>query len=680
MSFAHCAKVMVVGNPNVGKSLIFGHLTDQYVTVSNYPGTTVTLTRGRMKLTDDASILVIDTPGVNNFLPTSEDEAVTRDIVMDMAPEAVVVQVIDTKNLQRGLFLTLQLCEMGWRGVVALNMWDEAQQAGYTVDVARLSTVFGVQFVPTTAIRKEGIEALKNAECRFLHYHLVYPPAIESAVAKLTGLLPASTITARALALMVLAVGTGPLACFATLSPHERQQMDAIRGETREALQADILTVINETRAREAEKISHSVLQRTAQRKARPLWEKSESLSTHPVWGFAMLIAILYALYLFVGVLGAGTLVGWCEKGLFNNIVNPSAIRASDWLLPFPHRHVVEEGSIVPEYTFTATLTAGEGVCRFLHDFLVGQYGAITMALTYGLAIILPVVLTFFLAFGILEDLGYLSRLSILLNRLFRVMGLNGKAVLPMVLGLGCDTMATVTARILETRKERMIVTFLLALAVPCSAQLAVIMVLLAASGLGFKGIIIWLTIIALTMLIAGAAASRLIPGDDNPLILEVPPFRIPELRNIVMKTLARVEWYIWEVIPVFLIGTAALFLLDEIGMIHKLEKLLHPLVVYWLGLPEQAAQTILMGFFRRDYSAAGFIHLAKDGMLSQAQILVGMTTITLFVPCIANALVMIKEQGIKVAIAMIAIILTIAFGMGGLLYRLLEWIPWLVK
>lgn len=674
---------MLVGNPNVGKSLIFGHLTDQYVTVSNYPGTTVTVSRGCMKLADGPSRLVIDTPGVNNFVPTSEDEAVTRDIVVDTIHETGLIQVIDAKNLQRGLFLTLQLCEMGAHGIVALNMWDEARQAGYIVDTARLQELFGVAFLPTVAIRGQGMEDLKTADYAPFRHALVYPPAVEAAITRLAEELPAAGIPSRALALLVLADEGKAVSLLRTLPVHQLERIKAIRDETSQALHADLTTVINQTRMSQAEYITQAVLRRSdiaPTGKRSRWWEKSESISTHPVWGFALLMAILYAMYLFVGVLGAGQLVGLCEEGLFNRFVNPLAIHALDWLLPFPHQHDSEDGHVVQEYRFSGELSTGQKVCRFVHDMLVGQYGAITMALTYGLAIIFPVVLTFFLAFGLLEDLGYLSRLSILLNRMFKVMGLNGKAVLPMVLGLGCDTMATVTARILETRKERMIVTFLLALAVPCSAQLAVVMVLLAISGMGIKGILVWLAIITATILLAGAVASRVIPGDDNPLILEIPPFRKPELRNIAMKTLARVEWYIWEVIPVFLIGTLCLFLLAETGMLQRLEKLLHPLVVHWLGLPEQTAQTILMGFFRRDYSAAGFIQLAKDGLLTPAQILVGVTTITLFVPCIANALVMVKEQGLKVATLMFAIIITIAFGVGGLLYRLLEWMPWLIQ
>jgi ferrous iron transport protein B len=313
---------------------------------------------------------------------------------------------------------------------------------------------------------------------------------------------------------------------------------------------------------------------------------------------------------------------------------------------------------------------------RFFHDFLVGEYGLVTMALTYALAIIFPVVVTFFLMFGFLEDLGYISRLSILLNRVFKIMGLNGKAVLPMILGLGCDTMATVTARILDTRKERIITTFLLALGVPCTAQIAVVMALMQRGNLGYFGLFIWAFIVLLTMFVSGILASRLVSEDNNPLILEIPPLRIPLLRNILLKTMARVEWYIKEIIPVFVLGTAVLFTLQELHLLEKIERLFKPLVKNWLGLPQEASQAILMGFFRRDYGAAGFLTMFEQGLLNKKQILVGLITITLFVPCIANLLVIIKERGWKMACQIFVIIVVIAFGVGGLVHRLLLVLP----
>jgi ferrous iron transport protein B len=288
------------------------------------------------------------------------------------------------------------------------------------------------------------------------------------------------------------------------------------------------------------------------------------------------------------------------------------------------------------------------------------------MAMTYAVAIVLPVVGTFFIAFGILEDSGYLPRLAFMVDRFFRVIGLNGKAVLPMVLGLGCDTMATLTSRILETRKERVLVTLLLALAVPCSAQLGVILGML--SGLSWKATAIWAGVILLVMFLVGFLYSRLFPGKRSDFVLEIPPMRLPQLSNILTKTVARIEWYLREAVPLFVIGTLVLFILDKAHALEGIETAMAPIVTGLVGLPREAAGSFLIGFLRRDYGAAGLFMLARQGALDPIQIVVSLVTITLFVPCIANFLIIIKERGVKTALAITGFIVPFAFIVGGVL------------
>ena len=235
---------------------------------------------------------------------------------------------------------------------------------------------------------------------------------------------------------------------------------------------------------------------------------------------------------------------------------------------------------------------------------MAGQYGLISMGLTYAVAIILPIIVTFFLAFSILEDSGYLPRLAVVFNRLFRMIGLNGKAVLPLILGFGCDTMATLTTRILATRKERLIAILLLALGIPCSAQLGVILGLLA--GLSWKATLIWVAVVAGTILMVGFISSRLLPGDGSDFILEIPPLRMPSPSNIGLKTLSRVEWYLKEAVPIFLVGTLILFAADRTGALLAAQTFLEPVVVGVLDLPREATEAFIIGFLRRDFGAAG--------------------------------------------------------------------------
>jgi ferrous iron transport protein B len=360
--------------------------------------------------------------------------------------------------------------------------------------------------------------------------------------------------------------------------------------------------------------------------------------SMHPVYGLPVLLVVLYLVYQFVGVLGAGTAVNFLEKTVFGGYLNPWSVKIVDFVFPVP----------------------------FIHDLLVGDYGLITMALTYSIAIVLPIVGFFFIAFGILEDSGYLPRLAVMVNKTFKIMGLNGKAVLPMILGLGCDTMATLTTRILETKKERMLVTLLLALGVPCSAQLGVVLGMV--SGISGLATIIWIGTVVLVMLLVGYLGAKVIPGEPSDFVLELPPIRVPQLTNILVKTLARVEWYLKEAVPLFILGTFILFVGHKIGALEYIQKLTDPLVVGLLGLPSKAAEAFVIGFLRRDYGAAGLFVMQKQGMLDPIQVVVSLVVITLFVPCIANFFMMVKEQGMKVALYMVAFIFPFAFGVGGVL------------
>jgi ferrous iron transport protein B len=357
-----------------------------------------------------------------------------------------------------------------------------------------------------------------------------------------------------------------------------------------------------------------------------------------PLTGLPILALVLYVVYLFVGVFGAQTLVGLVEHRLFGQVINPAATALADRFLPW----------------------------AAARDFLVGPYGLVTMGLTYAIAIVLPVVATFFLVFGWLEDSGYIPRLAVFSDRIFRVMGLNGKAVLPMVLGLGCDTMATMTTRILGTPKERLIAVLLLALGIPCSAQLATILGILG--GISFWALLTLFSVVVVQMFVVGFLAARVLPGERSDFIMELPPLRLPTMRNLALKTLLRIRWYLWEAVPLFLIGTVLLFALDKTGLLPRIVAAGRPVVTGLLGLPAESAQVFIMGFLRRDYGAAGLFQLAHAGQLSATQSVVALTVMTLFVPCVANFLMMIKEQGLKPALAILVFVTTVALSTGTVL------------
>ncbi len=750
------ASLILVGNPNVGKSVIFGLLTGRYVTVSNYPGTTVEVTRGTASglASDGRTVRVIDTPGINTLLPQSEDERVTRDIVLERDEQqgASLVQVGDAKNLPRALLLTLQLAEMGVPFVLCLNMHDEANSRGITIDFDSLSSRLGVPVFPTVATRREGLEQLRQGVLAAVPSSLGvdcvrYDPRIEEEVAAILSLMPETGISRRSLALMVLA-GDATLTEWLSsrVAPEALAAIEASCRRLREAFSRSVAYVINQQRMKIASSMAAAVMKghrvSAADGTVRRVMNTVGSLSMHPVLGFGILAGVLYIMYLFVGVFGAGTAVDWLETGVFGkNLATLSMSVAPDGAvtpLAAPPGHDqrltledvtrLDDGDVrvrvqaesrgdsgwepetalaprfyVPQGSGEVSAVSDLGQGRYettyhpagtgsakleadlwsgwinpalysffmafipfalVRDAIVGPYGLMTMGVTYAIAIVLPIVTTFFFAFSILEDSGYLPRLAIMLNRIFRVIGLNGKAVLPMVLGLGCDTMATLTTRILETRKERTIVIMLLALGVPCSAQLGVILGMLA--GLSWKAALVWTGVVAGVIVLVGWLSSIIIPGDSSDFIMEIPPIRVPALANIATKTMARIEWYLKEAVPLFLLGTLILFVADRVHLLTMLEHALSPLITGVLDLPGRATEAFVIGFLRRDFGSAGLYRLAEQGLLDPIQVVVSLVTVTLFIPCIANFFMIVKERGMKVALLIAAIIFPFAVLVGG--------------
>ena len=628
--------IALVGTPNVGKSVVFSLLTGKYANVSNYPGTTVEVYRGAF-LDGKVAREVVDTPGVTSLVPRSEDESVARDILL-AGRDTIVLQIADAKNLERNLVLTTQLAELGLPMVLAVNMIDEAGSAGISVKTDLLSELVGVPVVATAATEKRGIAKLIQSveAARPPHLNVHYDAKITQAVAKIVQLLPSSIERKEALALMLLSDDPPLKARLHHQYPSlDMEEIDRVIRNTQKHFRRPLSYVINWSRRQTVQEL----LTRTVRHDAIRIPSVSEwlgNIAQHPVFGVPLLLIILYLVKVIAGDIGAGICVDFIETTVFGKFINPGAV----WLA----QHVVP--------------------WQWLQELLVGEFGLVTMGLTYAIAIVLPVVGFFFIIFGILEDTGYLPRLAVMVNKIFRAMGLSGKAVLPLVLGLGCDTMATLTARILDTKKERIIATLLLALAIPCSAQLGVILGILGEmSGSAFA---VYVGVIVMQLFVVGFAASKILPGGRSDFLLDIPPFRIPRLGNLVAKTLYRLAWYLKEAVPLFLLGTFVLFLFDKLHLLAAIEHVASPIVTRFLGLPQKATQAFIMGFLRRDYGAAGINALFEQDMLTIAQTLVSLVVITLFVPCIANVFVIIKEQGLAKAAAIVSFVFAYAIVAGG--------------
>lgn len=727
-------RITLVGNPNVGKSVIFGYLTGRYTIVSNYPGTTVEVSRGEMRF-GGRDYEVVDTPGTNSLDPQSEDERVTRDILLSEPPD-ILIQVADVKNLRRTLLLTSQLAELGRPMLLVLNLMDEARQRGITVDRAAISETFGIPVVETVAPYGEGLSDLSKALGRASVPKNPLAPEEAAHVAAEAGAVASSgsmVAVAGAPALATMAGVTGfslsadaelrraqwvddAVGAFKTVQPrtvfdaadsiatriwfvlllmglvalaHTEvgslvgwptvytllqgaiQQVSAPVTAALSGVLAPLATLLvgipNEEGIYEfglLHALAHFVTVIAPVvvpffvliRRSRRFADNFGIWTRDPVLGAPILLTVLVLVYEFVGFIGAQTLVGTLEEGIFNQYLNPG-LRA---LIPVGIVHDLLVGSPADDYRT--------------------DYGLVSVGLTYSVAIVLPVVGTFFIAFGLLEDSGYLPRLAILGDRIFRLMGLNGKAILPMVLGLGCDTMATMTTRILGTPKERLIATILLALGVPCSAQLGVILGISA--GISPVATLVVLGVVVSQMLLVGYLSSKVIRGEPSPFLFEIPPIRVPVVKNVAVKTWFRIKWFLREAVPLFILGTLILFLLDRIRVpfvtasvsgIDAIEWIFRPVVTGLLSMPPETAKVFILGFLRRDYGAAGLFDMAKDGFLSVQQLVTAMIVMTLFVPCIANFFVMIKEQGARKAFAILGFITPFAIAVGAVVSYVLR-------
>ena len=643
------ARVLLVGTPNVGKSVLFNALSGLYATVSNYPGTTVEISRGQCTV-GDRTLDLIDTPGLYSLRPLSEDERVARQYLLEQ-PADTVVHVIDAKNVDRMLALTLQLQEAGLPVVLVVNMMDEAERQNVSIDIQRLAGALDIPVIGAAATVGRGIPELRQILANSVHPSPLAKPVVKyldpieralGEVAALCGeIFDAQPLSRRTLSLLYLMDDSDIMGLVEQqASPDVRARAAEISQHLKQQLSAPVEYHVALALKQAAQRLASVAVRDTAPDEG--FGATLSRLMMRPLTGFPILILVVYfGLYQFVGRFGAGTAVDFLEGAVFGRYITPLL---ESWV-----------GGIVP--------------WEPLRDLFVGEFGLLTLGVRYALALILPIVTFFFLVFAIIEDTGYLPRLAMLVDRMFKRVGLSGRAVIPIVLGLGCDTMATVVTRTLPTRRERLIATLLLALVVPCSAQLGIIMALLAGRPASMA---IWAGVMLAVFALVGTAAARILPGERPSFYMELPPLRLPQISNVLAKTLSRVIWYLREVIPLFLLASLLIWLLRLSGLFDRLVGLLRG-PVRWIGLPTETAQVFLFGFFRRDYGAAGLFDLQKAGVLNGVQLTVASIALTLFLPCIAQFLINVKERGWRAGLGISAFVLVFSFSVAWVVWQVLH-------
>jgi len=567
-------KILLIGNPNVGKSALFSRLTGVNVIASNYPGTTVELTKGRL-IIEGEKVEIIDVPGTYTLKPSSPAE----EVAVSMLEEGdVVINVVDATNLERNLNLTMQLIERKIPMVVALNMWDDTKHKGIKIDVKKLEDILGVPVVPTCAVTGEGIKDL-----------------------------------------------------YVKLKSAKVGRVEYEKGEQWHKI-GDII--------HEVQNLFH---------RHHTLWERLGDASIKPVTGIPIALIMAFLVFKIIRLIGEG-LIGYIFEPLFENLWAPLMMKISSFLGPGSFIHNVFIGKLI------------EGRIDFVESM-----GLLTTGLFVPIAMVLPYVFSFFLILSFLEDSGYLPRLGVLVDTLMHHLGLHGLAIIPMFLGLGCNVPGALATRVLETKRERFIAATLMAIAVPCMAQIAMIVGLVGRLGAHALGLVFGTLFIV--WIILGILQNLIIKGDSPEIFVEIPPYRLPYFSALFKKVWMRIKWFVSEAVPFVMLGVLIVNILYALGVIKFAGRIVSPLVTGILGLPEEAVAALIVGFLRKDV-AIGM--LAPLG-LTMKQLVIASVVLTMYFPCVATFAVLVKELGVKDMLKAAVIMIVSAFGVGGILNLLLR-------
>ncbi|MBZ4662443.1 MAG: feoB [Caloramator sp.] len=592
-------KLVLAGNPNVGKSVFFNALTGMYVDVSNFPGTTVDVSHGKFE-----NYVVIDTPGVYGVSSFNDEERVARDVILY---GDVILNVVDALHLERDLFLTLQIIEMGKPVIVALNMMDDVERNGIKIDIDKLSELLGVPVIPTVAVKGRGLEEVKNniknakvgnIDNKIKEYLEEYKNKVEH----------------QSEALMLLEDDDAISERLNIKTSGKREEIYRLRRER-------------------VDKIVESVIIKEG--KGNRLRQKISSMTLNPITGIPILVLVLYLVFKVIGVWVAGDIVGITEETIMVGHYEPFI------------RNIVLK-------LFSEN--------SFMYRLLAGEFGILTLTPTYVIGLLTPLVIAFYFFMSLMEDSGYLPRIAALVDRVLSFFGLNGRAIIPIILGFGCITMATITTRLLGTKREKIIATILLGFTIPCSAQLGVIAGMIAP--LGTKYILIYAFTILIVFALTGTILNKTLPGESSELFIDLPPMRLPKISNVLKKTWTKTIMFLKEATPLFALGALIITLLEETKIIYKIQDVFKPITESLLRLPKEAANAFIMGIIRRDFGAAGLTELS----LTSEQTVVALVTITLFVPCIASIIVIFKERSKKEAALIWLGSFVLAFLVGGVL------------
>jgi len=567
-------KILLMGNPNVGKSVIFSRLTGVRVVSSNYPGTTVNYTSGFMKI-DERKVEIIDVPGTYTLEPTCEAEKIAAEM---LKTGDIVINVVDATNLERNLYLTLQLMEMKIPMIVALNLWDDTRHRGIEINLEKLRENLGVPVIPTSGLNGEGIKELVT------HIPQAVPPPSQM---------------------------------------RSRDERWSLIGSITDQVQ----------------QISH---------RHHRWFERLEDASVKPKTGIFIAAIVLTGSFMAIRFIGE-FLINHLLDPLFHSLWLPVLMKLSTLMGKSGLAHDVVVGKLM------------NGEINFVESF-----GLLSSGLYVPFAMVLPYIISFYLILGILEDTGYLPRLAVLLDTTMHKIGLHGFAIIPALLGFGCSVPAVMATRVLESRRERFIAATLVCIAIPCASAQAMIFGLVGKYG-GQYVALVYGTLLAV-WIILGVILNHLLKGFSPELLIEIPPYRVPPWGTIIQKLWGRTRGFLLEAVPIILAAVLVINILFVLGIFDHIASFTAPVITGVLGLPEESVTAVIVGLLRKD-AALGMLALS---VMTAKQMVIGSVVLTMFFPCIATFVVLLRELGLKDFLKSASIMLVSSVAVGGILNAIL--------
>jgi len=635
-------KIIIVGHPNVGKSTIFRRLCKNNVVIYNYPNTSIEVGVGWF--TDGNEIFeVIDTPGGNSIYSNSEDDRIIRENLLE-EDEKIILHVTDTRNIKRTLLYTIELCEFNAPLILDFNMADEMKARGISLDHQKIFEILGIRTVQTIADEGEGIEQLKKEilQSTVPKFQIKYTENYEKIIDEITNIFKGYENFRRIHALLYLVIPESIERIFKRKFFEDSiNKVESIIKKMSIYFRPPIDIELTRIRVQKAQQIENQIAKYSKPPEVKFI-AKIEKWMRIPITGIPIFLFILFILYLFVGLFGAGILADFIQYRIFE-------------------KYIVHYTDVLIKYIDF----------KLLQEALTGKYGIISFALTLCLGVVLPIVSTFFFALAFIEDSGYLPRLSILLDRTLKKIGVSGRAIMPIVLGFSCISMAVLSTRILETKKERLITVIILILGIPCSAQSSILLAVIATISL--KAIIIMFIVVTVQIIIVGYFLNKFIPGEKSSFIMEILPLRIPDIKDVLYKTKLRVIIFMREIFPLFMLAGFIMFILDKIKVLEFIEKLGEPLVKNFWGLPIESTDALILGFARKEAGAGVIKSLVDSSLLNEVQTIIIVIVTLLFVPCFSTFLILIKEYGIRDALIMTFGVFIFAILAGGVLNNVLR-------